>query len=76
MATLTTGGLMRDDLLGNGSTFIRPVGHRIYVPMETSFANPTRVQADLGEDDKRQIPPPPKYEYTNLDPSSIKIISS
>lgn len=66
MATLTTGGLMGDDLLGKNSTFIRPIGHRIYVPMETSFANPTRVQANLDEDDKRTIPPPPKYGQPSI----------
>lgn len=61
MATLTAGGMMGDDPLGNGSSFIRPIGHRIYVPMETSFAHATRVQAERDDDDKRQIPPPPKY---------------
>ncbi len=71
MATLTTGGLMGDDPLGNGSSFIRPIGHRIYVPMETSFANPTRVQAGLDEDEKKQIPPPPKYEQSVINITSI-----
>ncbi|CAF1426199.1 unnamed protein product [Adineta steineri] len=61
MATLTAGGMMGDDPLGNGSSFIRPIGHRIYVPMETSFANATRIQAERDDDDKRQIPLPPKY---------------
>ncbi len=75
MATLTTGGLMGDDLLGNVSSFIRPIGHRIYVPMETSFANPTRVQAGLDEDEKKQIQPP-KYEHSNFDPSFINLSST
>ena len=64
MATLTAGGMMGDDPLGNGSSFIRPIGHRIYVPMETSFAHATRVQAEREDDDKRQIPPPPP-KYTS-----------
>lgn len=66
MATLTTGGIFGDDPLRNGSSFIRPIGHRIYVPMETSFINATRVQANREDDDKRQIPPPPKYDPANL----------
>ncbi len=77
MATLTTGGLTGDDLLGNGSSFLRPIGHRIYVPMETSFPNATRIHAGLDDDDKRQIPPPPpKYENSNLDQSVINITST
>ena len=76
MATLTTGGLIGDDPLGNGSSFIRPIGHRIYVPMETSFVNATRVHSALDDDDKRQIPPPPRYENTNIDAPVIKIISN
>ena len=67
MATLTTGGLVGDDPLGNGSSFVRPVGHKIYVPMETSFANVTRLQARLDDDDKRQIPPP-TYDTSFYDP--------
>lgn len=68
MATLTTGGLMGDDPLGNGPSFIRPVGHRIYVPMETSFVNATRVQAHFDDEDKKQLPqplPPPTYQNSN-----------
>ncbi|UJR30000.1 hypothetical protein I4U23_017546 [Adineta vaga] len=62
MATLTAGGMMGDDPLGNGSSFVRPIGHRIYVPMDTSFAHATRVQAERDDDDKKQFPlPPPKY---------------
>ncbi len=76
MATLTTGGLMGDDPLRNGSSFLRPIGHRIYVPMETSFANATRAHADLDDDDKRQIPPPPKYENSNFDQSVINVTST
>ncbi|CAF1210190.1 unnamed protein product [Rotaria sordida] len=77
MATLTTGGMMGDDPLGNGSSYIRPVGHRIYVPMETSFANATRVQASLDDDDKKQIsPPPPKYDSSNFDQPIDNIIST
>ncbi|CAF3484043.1 unnamed protein product [Rotaria sp. Silwood1] len=81
MATLTTGGMMGDDPLGNSSSFIRPIGHRIYVPMETSFVNATRVQASLDDDDKRQIPPPPpplppKYESSNFDQSIKNIMST
>jgi len=77
MATLTTGGLMGDDPLGNGSSFIRPIGHRIYVPMETSFANATRIHAGLDDEDKKQISPsPPKYENSNFDQSVINITST
>ncbi|CAF4266785.1 unnamed protein product [Rotaria sp. Silwood2] len=76
MATLTAGGMMGDDPLGNGSSFIRPIGHRIYVPMETSFVNATRVQASLDDDDKRQIPPPPKYDSSNFDRSIDHIMST
>jgi len=75
MATLTTSGLMVDDPLSNGSSFIRPIGHRIYVPMETSFVNATRFQANMEDDEKRQIPPPPKY-VTNLDDSVINVTSN
>jgi len=75
MATLTTGGLMGDDPLSNGSSFIRPIGHRIYVPMETSFVNATRFQANMEDDEKRQVSPPPKY-VTNLDDSVINIPSN
>ena len=66
LATLTTGGLMRDQLLTNGSSFVRPIGHRIYVPLETSLANATRFQANLDDDEKKQMPPPPEY-VPNLD---------
>lgn len=73
LATLTTGGLMGDQLLTNGSSsFIRPIGHRIYVPMETSLANATRFQANVDDEEKNQMPPPPKY-VTNLDDSVIHI---
>ncbi|UJR16491.1 hypothetical protein I4U23_003393 [Adineta vaga] len=75
MATLTTGGLMRDDLVSTGPSFIRSLGHRIYVPMETSFGNPTRLQANLNGDEKRDISQPPKY-VTNLDDSVINISTS
>ncbi len=75
MATLTTGGLMGDDPLSNGPSFIRPIGHRIYVPMETSFVNATRFQANMEDDEKRQIPPPTKY-VTNLDDSVINVTSN
>jgi hypothetical protein len=70
LATLTTGGMMRDDPLSNGPSFIRSIGHRIYVPMETSFVNATRFQAGVDDDEKKQLPPPPKY-VTNLDDSAI-----
>jgi hypothetical protein len=43
--------------------------------METSFANPTRVQAGLDEDEKKQIQPP-KYEHSNFDPSFINLSST
>ncbi len=67
LATLTTGGMMGDDPLSNGSSFIRPIGHRIYVPMETSFVNAARFQANKDDEEKKQIPPP---EYvSNLDNS-------
>jgi hypothetical protein len=66
---------MGDDPLGYSSSFIRPIGHRIYVPMETSFANPTRVQAGLDDDDKRQIPPP-KYDPTNSYQSAVNVSST
>jgi hypothetical protein len=72
MATLTTGGLIGDDPFGNGSSFLRPIGHRIYVPMETSLANATRIHAALDDDDKREISPP-KYENSNFDQSVINI---
>jgi hypothetical protein len=75
MATLTTGGLMGDDPLTNGASFIRPIGHRIYVPMKTSFANPTRVQAGFDEDEKKQHPPP-RYENSNLDLSLVNVITT
>jgi hypothetical protein len=77
MATLTTGGMMGDDPLSNGPSFIRPIGHRIYVPMETSFVNATRFQAHMDDDEKKQISssPPPKY-VTNLDDSVINMTSN
>jgi hypothetical protein len=75
MATLTTGSMMGDNPLSNGPSFIRPIGHRIYVPMETSFVNATRFQANMDDDEKRQIPSPPKY-VTNLDDSVINITSN
>jgi hypothetical protein len=71
MATLTTGCMMRDDPLTNGPSFIRPIGHRIYVPMGTSFVNAIRFQANMDDDDKKQISPS-KY-ITNLDDSVINI---
>jgi len=61
MATLTTGGLMGDDLLLNGSSFPRSIGHRIYVPAETTFVNALRYQTNKEHEDK-----PPSY-VTNLD---------
>ena len=79
MATLTTGGMMGDDPLSNGQTFIRPIGHRIYVPMETSFANATRFQANKDDEEKKTIPlpPPPPPEYiSNLDDSFLHINSN
>jgi hypothetical protein len=75
MATLTTGGMVGDDPLLNGPSFIRSIGHRIYVPMETSFANATRYQANVDDDDKRQLPPPPKY-VTNLDDPVVNIATN
>ncbi|CAF1544186.1 unnamed protein product [Rotaria sp. Silwood1] len=75
LATLTTGGMRGDDLLSNGLSFIRPVGHRIYVPMETSFVNAMRYQANIDDDEKKQIESPPKY-ITNLDDSVININSN
>ncbi len=72
MATLTTGGMMGDGPLTSGTTFIRPIGHRIYVPIETSFVNATRFQANMDDDEKREMPPPPKY-VTNLDDPVINI---
>lgn len=74
MATLTTGGMMRDDPLSIGPSFIRPIGHRIYVPMETSFVNATRFQANMDDDEKRAMPPPPPPKYvTNLDDTVFNI---
>lgn len=64
-----------DDLLSNGVSFIRPIGHRIYVPMETSFVNVTRFQPNTDDDDKKQFQPPPKY-VTNVDDSVININSN
>ncbi|CAF1044233.1 unnamed protein product [Adineta ricciae] len=76
MATLTTGGLMRDDLTINGPSFVRPLGHRIYVPMETSFGNAGRLQANLNEDEKKEsTQSPPKY-VTNLDDSVLNMSTS
>ncbi|CAF4126572.1 unnamed protein product [Rotaria sp. Silwood2] len=72
LATLTTGGMRGDDLLSNGLSFIRPIGHRIYVPMETSFLNAMRFQANIDDDEKKQIQSPPKY-ITNLNDSVINI---
>ncbi|CAF0799167.1 unnamed protein product [Adineta steineri] len=74
LATLTTGGMMIDDPLSNGASYIRPVGHRIYVPMETSFINAARLQANINDDEKREMPPP-KY-VTNLDDSADSNISN
>ena len=66
MATLTTGGVTGDDLTGSSLSFVRPIGHKIYVPMETSFANAARIQADLDDDDDKGQIPPPKYDVSNL----------
>ncbi|CAF3775130.1 unnamed protein product [Rotaria magnacalcarata] len=77
MATLTTGGMMGDDSLGNGLSFIRPIGHRIYVPMQTSFANATRMQASQDDEDKRRISlPPPKHDSSNFGQSMDNITST
>jgi hypothetical protein len=76
MATLTTSGMMGDGLLSNGSSFIRPIGHQIYVPMETSFLNTTRFQANMDDDEKRQIPSLPKYGTNLLDESMINVTSN
>lgn len=62
--------MMGDDPLSNGPSFIRPIGHRIYVPMETSFVNATRFQANIDDEEKKQMPPPPVY-VTNLDDSAV-----
>lgn len=58
MATLTTGGMLGGDVLGTQLSFIRPIGHRIYVPMETSFVNGKRYQTDLEDDEKKAHGPP------------------
>ncbi len=68
---------MGDGPLSNGPSFIRPIGHRIYVPMETSFVNATRFQANMDDDEKKQLPPPPPPKYiTNLDDSAAYITSN
>ena len=59
MATLTTGGMLGGDVLGNQLSFIRPIGHRIYVPMETSFANGKRYQIGLDDEEKKAQPSAP-----------------
>ncbi|CAF2114619.1 unnamed protein product [Rotaria magnacalcarata] len=75
LATLTTGGMRGDDLLSNGVSFIRPIGHRIYVPMETSFVKATRFQVNTDDEDKKQFQQSPKY-ITNLDDLTININSN
>ena len=75
MATLTTGGMIGDDPLGNRSSFVRPMGHRIYVPMETSFVNAMRFQGELDDEEKKGHGPP-KYEATHQDPSATALRSS
>lgn len=63
---------MGDQLLTTGSSFIRPIGHRIYVPLETTLANATRFQANADDDEKKPMPSPPEY-YPNLDDSMIHV---
>ena len=73
LATLTTGGMMGDGRLSTGPS----VGHRIYVPMETSFVHATRLQANSNNDDeKKELPSAsPKY-VTNLEDAIVNITSN
>ena len=75
MATLTIGGLIGYDPSLNGPLCVRPVGHRIYIPMETSFVSVMRLQANKGDIEKRQIPLSSKY-VASLDNSVVNINSN
>ena len=76
MATLTTGRMMGGDPNGNHLSFIRPLGHRIYVPMETSFSHAIRYQMSADEEEKKASSLPPQYDSTMKNESIISTTST
>lgn len=64
-----------DDPVGNRSSFLRPIGHKIYVPMDATFQRPQRYQAELDEDVKKHGLPP-RYEPSSVDRPTVNTITN
>ena len=66
---------MGDERSANRLASVRPIGHRIYVPMETSLSHAKRYQTDLDDEEKRANPPP-KYDATSTQPAVLNITTN